>query len=60
MGMGEWIVLLVLAAVVLLAVRSLVRSRKRGGCGGGCAGCSGCSGCCHGAEDPLTSLSDKP
>ena len=46
--MGDIIVLTVLAGIVLLAVRSLLRSRARGGCSG-CSGCSGngsgCSGC---------------
>ncbi len=43
--LGEWIVGLVLAAVVLLAVRSLWRAHKSGGhCSGNCAGCTGCSG----------------
>ena len=41
--LGNLIVLLVLAAVVALAVRSLWRSHKRGGhCNGDCASC----GCC--------------
>ena len=46
--MGDIIVLTVLAGSVLLAVRSLLKSRARGGCSGcsGCSGnCSGCSGC---------------
>ena len=48
--MGDIIVLTVLAGIVLLAVRSLLNSRARGGCSGcsGCSGsCSGCSGCGH-------------
>lgn len=45
--LGNLIVLLVLATVVALAVRSLWRSHKRGGhCNGDCASC----GCCHGHE----------
>ena len=46
--MGDIIVLTVLAGIVLLAVRSLIKARSRGGCCGcsGCSGsCSGCSGC---------------
>ena len=46
--MGDIIVLTVLAGIVLLAVRSMLKSRTRGGCSGcsGCSGsCSGCSGC---------------
>ena len=43
--LGNLIVLLVLAAVTALAVRSLWRSRKQGGhCTGDCASC----GCCGG------------
>ena len=47
--MGDIIVLTVLAGIVLLAVRSLLKSRARGGCSGcsggsgNCAGCTGCS-----------------
>ena len=40
--MGDIIVLTVLAGIVLLAVRSLLKSRARGGCSG-CSGCSSCS-----------------
>ena len=46
--MGDIIVLTVLAGIVLLAVRSLLKSRARGGCSGysGCSGnCAGCTGC---------------
>ena len=45
--MGDIIVLTVLAGIVLLAVRSLLKSRARGGCSG-CSGCSRCSGGCAG------------
>lgn len=40
--MGDLIVIGVLAAAVLLAVRSLWKNHKAGGC----AGCSKCSGGC--------------
>ncbi len=41
--LGNLIVLLVLAAVVSLAVRSLWRDHKRGRhCNGDCASCGGC------------------
>ncbi len=40
--MGDIIVLGVLAIVIFLAARSLVKSRKSGCCGS-CAGCRGCS-----------------
>lgn len=40
---GEIIVLLILAGVVALAVRSLWKSRKSGGgCNGDCGNCRGC------------------
>lgn len=42
--LGNLIVILVLLAVVALAVRSILRDRKQGGCSGDCAHC----GCCHG------------
>lgn len=43
--LGNLIVLLVLAIVVALAIRSLWRSHKQGGhCNGGCACCGGCRG----------------
>ncbi len=44
--MGTVIVGLVVAFCVFLAVRSLYRQSKSGGCGGNCSGCSGC-GCSH-------------
>lgn len=40
--LGNIIVIAVLAAVIGLAVRSLWRSRKTGGCSGDCASCGGC------------------
>ena len=43
MTLGEIVVLLVLAGVVALAVRSLWKSRKSGGgCNGDCGNCHGC------------------
>nr|WP_325216838.1 FeoB-associated Cys-rich membrane protein [uncultured Oscillibacter sp.] len=43
MTLGEIVVLLVLAGVVALAVRSLWKSRKSGGgCNGDCGNCNGC------------------
>ena len=45
--MGDIIVLTVLAGIVLLAVRSLLKTRATGGCSG-CSGCNGgCAGCPH-------------
>ncbi|WP_295581737.1 FeoB-associated Cys-rich membrane protein [uncultured Oscillibacter sp.] len=43
--LGYGIVLAVLAAVVALAIRSLWKSRKKGGhCSGDCSRCGGCHG----------------
>lgn len=36
------IVVIVLVVIVALAVRSILRQRKRGGCSGDCSHCSGC------------------
>lgn len=47
--MADIIIILVLAAITFLIIRSLLRQRGKGGCGscgdgGGCGcGCSGCS-----------------
>ena len=43
--MGTAIVLVILAAVVALAVRSIWKRRKSGGCSCGCPGCNKKS--CH-------------
>lgn len=40
--MGNIIVLAVLGAAILLAVRSLRKSHQKGGCCGNCEGCKGC------------------
>lgn len=37
---------LIVLALVALALRSVLRSRKKGGCAGGCSGCS-LAGTCH-------------
>ena len=42
LGVGDVVILGVLAACVVLAIAFTVRRRRRGG---GCCGCSGCSGC---------------
>jgi len=36
-------VVCVLLLVVALAIRSMIKDKKKGGCAGGCAGCSGCA-----------------
>lgn len=40
--LGNIIVIAVLAVAVALAVRSLWKSHKHGGCSGDCAHCKGC------------------
>ena len=41
--MGDIIVIAALGAAVFLAVRSLRKSKQKGGCcGGNCASCKGC------------------
>lgn len=43
--LGNLIVILVLAAVIALAIRSLWQSRRQGGgCNGDCANCGSCHG----------------
>lgn len=52
MNLPTILVILVLAIAVVLAVRSIVKDKKKGGCSGCPGGCS-CSGhshgggCCH-------------
>ena len=45
MTFGDIVVLAVLALVVGLVVRGMIRDKKKGKSCGGCSGCSGCSGC---------------
>ena len=47
--MGDVIVLSVLVGIVLLAVRSILKSRASGGCAG-CSKCSGGCGSCGGCK----------
>ncbi|MBQ1271771.1 MAG: FeoB-associated Cys-rich membrane protein [Clostridia bacterium] len=42
--MGDMIVITVLAAVVGMAVRSLIKDHKKGGCAG-CSGCKNAANC---------------
>ena len=53
--MGTLIVSLILAGMFGLAVKSLYKGSKSGGC---CGGCSGCAGSCGGAS--ACSCSIKP
>lgn len=51
-GLSTLVVGLIVAGIVFLAVRSIVRDKKNGKslCGGNCGGCN-CSGMCHPARD---------
>ena len=42
MTLGDIIVLAVLALVIGLVVRGMIRDKKKGRCGG-CSGCTGCA-----------------
>ena len=47
--MGDFVVLAVLAVIIFLVVRSMVKSHKNGGhCSGCSCGCSNCSASCVG------------
>ena len=55
--MGTAVVLVVLAGIVALVIRSMVRDKKAGKslqCGGNCSACAACGGHCHtqGTPDP--------
>ena len=39
---ADWVILALLAVCVFLAVRSVLRQRKKGGCPG-CGGCGSCT-----------------
>ena len=39
---ASMVLLLVVAAIVFVLIRSKIRERKKGPCGCGCIGCSGC------------------
>ena len=53
MGILDWIIL---AVVVILAVRAVRRIRKKGnGCGCGCADCPSKSGCQKAKEEKMPS-----
>ena len=47
-NLGTIIISLVLAAIVIMIIASMIKSRKKGtpsSCSCGCSGCSGCSHC---------------
>ena len=44
MGAADWIVIGVLAVIIALSIRSMIKLKKNGGCSGNCSGCgSSCS-----------------
>ncbi len=45
MTFGDLIVIAVLALVVGLIIRGMIRDKKQGKTCGGCTGCSGCASC---------------
>lgn len=45
MNAGDIIIIAVVAVCVFFALRSVVRSRKKGGCSCGCSDCTACPGC---------------
>ena len=40
---ASMVLLLVVAAIVFVLIRSKIRERKKGSCGCVCSGCSGCA-----------------
>jgi len=52
--MGDLIILAALAVIVALAVRSIVKARKKGGCAGCSGGCANCAHKCSQKESPGT------
>ncbi|MBP3342178.1 MAG: FeoB-associated Cys-rich membrane protein [Peptococcaceae bacterium] len=61
--MGTLAVSLVLAAMFALAVRSIYKQKKSGGCGCGCSGCpsasTGCGGSCAGSCSTMSQMNEK-
>ena len=47
-NLADIILILLIAAAAVLAVRKMIRDRKKGGCSCGCAGCT--SGTCAGRQ----------
>jgi len=60
---GTLIISLVLAAMFALAVRSIYKQKKSGGCGCGCSGCSsasaGCGGSCAGSCGTIPQMNEN-
>ena len=60
-NIGSIVVILILAAIVVLAVRSMIKDKRsgKGGCGCGCANCA-LHGKCHSAGKQLNSKKQTP
>ena len=48
---ADILLIVVIACCLLLALRSIMKSRKKGGCGCGCDGCSAPCGTLKGKEN---------
>lgn len=58
-SMADFVILLILGAIVILIIRGQLRRAGRPQDGGGCSGCAGCSACgghsaCAGGTDQKT------
>ncbi|MBQ6361406.1 MAG: FeoB-associated Cys-rich membrane protein [Lachnospiraceae bacterium] len=42
MGVVDFLLITIIAAVIVLAVRLMIKRKRRGGCSGDCGRCSGC------------------
>ena len=54
--LGNIIVGIIILGIVVLAIRSIRKDKKNGGCAGGC---SGCGGACHTTEFQSTDSEKK-
>ncbi len=43
--MVDFIIVGLILAAVVLAIRKIIKNQKSGGCGGGCSGCSSAGSC---------------
>lgn len=50
--MINYIVILIILAIVAMAVRYIVKEKKKGNVCIGCSNASGCSGGCHCSSEP--------
>ncbi len=59
--MGTALVLMLVAGIIFLAIRSILRDKKAGKhiCAGNCGGCGGCGCGDHMSDDELLELAAK-